>query len=177
MIAIGSDGYPFTHVADYQARIAEHNALSGARPREVDYRAVPWATFTDPELARVGLTEQEARQAGHDVRVATVRMKDIARAITAGETEGMVKLVADRVTGQILGGHVLAARGGELLGEIALALRLRLPAAVLAETLHAYPTLSEAVFWAAYELAKPDEPAMEAVRGVQTPRGEVPTEM
>jgi pyruvate/2-oxoglutarate dehydrogenase complex dihydrolipoamide dehydrogenase (E3) component len=173
---IGGD-YPFTHVADYQARIAEHNALSGMRAREVDYRAVPWVVFTDPELARVGWTEAEARREGYDVKVATVRMTDIARAITTGETDGLVKLVADRVTGRILGGHVLAARGGELLGEIALALRLRLPAAALAETLHAYPTLSEGVFWAAYELAKPDEPAMAAVRGVQAPWGEVPQEM
>lgn len=164
---------PYTHVADYQARIAEHNALSGMPARTADYRAIPHVTFTDPELGRVGLTEAEARAAGYDVNCATVRMRDLARAITAGETEGMVKLVADRATGHILGGHVLAARAGELLPEIALAMRMRLPVSAIAETVHAYPTLAEGVFWAAFELAKPDDPAMEAVRGVSAPFGEV----
>jgi len=168
-----ANGYAYTHVADYQARIAEHNALSGRPPRSADYRAVPWAVFTDPELARVGLTEAEARAAGRDVKTATVRVGDLARAIASDETDGLVKLVADRVTGHLLGGHVLAARGGEMLGEVALALRLRLPAAAIAETIHAYPTFSEAVFWAAYELAKPDDPALAAVRGVQAARDKV----
>ena len=150
----------FTHVADYQARIAEHNAMSGLPRRRADYRVVPWVTFTDPELARVGLTEPEARAAGYDVKCAVVKMRDMARAITAGETDGMVKLVADRATGQLLGGHILAARAGELLPEVALTMRLRLPVSAIAETIHAYPTLSEAVFWAAFELAKPDDPAI-----------------
>ncbi|MDP9363262.1 MAG: FAD-dependent oxidoreductase [Chloroflexota bacterium] len=169
---IVSGGYAFTHVADYQARIAEHNALSGRPPLRTDYRAVPWAIFTDPELGRVGLTEREAREAGHDVKCATVAVRDLARAITAGETDGLVKLVSDRRTGRLLGGHVLAARGGELLGEVALAARLGLPVSALCDTLHAYPTFAEGVFWAAYELAKPDDPALEAVRGVQSPHGD-----
>ena len=170
-------GYPFTHVADYQARIAEHNALGGAPTRHVDYAAVPWAVFTDPELARVGLTERQAREAGFDVRCATVRIRDLARAITAGETDGLVKLVSDRASGRLLGGHILAARGGELLGEVALAVRLGLPAAALAETMHAYPTLSEAVFWAAFELAKPDDAAMAAMRGHQAAFADVPDDL
>ncbi len=164
---IGGD--PFTHVADYHARIVEHNALSGLPPRRVDQRVVPWVTFTDPELGRVGLTEREARKAGYDVKCATVQMSDMARAITSAETDGLVKLVSDRQTGEILGGHVLAARGGELLPQIALAMRLRLPVSTIAETIHAYPTLSEAVFWAAFELAKPHDPALDSVRGVQAP--------
>ena len=165
-------GYAFTHVADHQARIVEHNALSGLPPRLADAGVVPWAIFTDPELARVGMTEREAREAGHDVKCATVKMADMARAITADEREGLVKLVSDRATGQILGGHILAARGGELLGEVALAMRLRLPVGAIANTMHAYPTLSEAVFWAAFELAKPDDAALDAVRGVQAPWAE-----
>ncbi|HEU5431198.1 MAG TPA: NAD(P)/FAD-dependent oxidoreductase, partial [Thermomicrobiales bacterium] len=162
-------GYPFTHVADYQARIVADNALGRGRPREVDYAAVPWAIFTDPELARVGQTEAEARATGCDVRVARTRFRDIARGITAGETDGLVKLVADRVTGRLLGAHILGARGGELLGEAALVIRLRLPVGAIADTLHAYPTLSEGVFWTAFELAKPESPLMDAVRGVQMP--------
>ncbi|MGH2531832.1 MAG: dihydrolipoyl dehydrogenase family protein [Thermomicrobiales bacterium] len=163
---------PFTHVADYHARIAEHNALSDRPPRTADYRSIPHAIFTDPELGRVGMTEDEAKAAGYDVKCATVKMRDLGRAITSGETDGMVKLVADRATGQVVGGHVLAARGGELLPQIALAMRMRLPVSAIAETIHAYPTLSEAVFWAAFELAKPDDPAIEAVRGVSAPAGE-----
>ncbi len=160
-------GYPFTHVADYQARVVAYNVLGRGRPREVDYAAVPWGVFTDPELGRVGQTEAEARAAGCDVKVATTHFRDIARGITAGETDGLVKLVADRVTGRLLGAHILGARGAELLGEAALAIRLRLPVGAIADTLHAYPTLSEGVFWTAFELAKPDSPLMDAVRGVQ----------
>lgn len=158
---------PFTHVADYQARIVVHNALSGLRPMEADYRAVPWAVFTDPELGHVGITEAEAQAEGIAVRTATVELQSLARAITSGERDGMVKLVADAATGRLLGGHVLAAHGGEVLGELALALRLRLSADALASTIHAYPTISEAVFWAAYDLAKPHDHALEALRGVQ----------
>lgn len=158
---------PFTHVADYQARIVVHNALSGLRPMEADYRAVPWAVFTDPELGHVGMTEAEARGEGIDVRTATVELKSLARAITSGQRDGLVKLVADGVTGRLLGGHVLAAHGGEVLGELALALRLRLPVDAIAATMHAYPTISEAVFWAAFDLAKPHDHALDAIRGVQ----------
>ena len=148
--------FPFTHIADYQARIAEHNAMSGKPPQFADYRATPWITFTDPELARVGLTEAEARAAFDDVNCATVGMKDIARAITADETDGLVKLVTRRSTGEILGGHVLAARGGELLPQIVLAMRFNLPVNAIAETIHAYPSLSEAVFWAAFSASRPE---------------------
>lgn len=163
---------PFTHVADAHARVVIANAFGQGPMREVDDRAVPWVVFTDPELARVGPTEAEARAAGIEVEVATVRFRDIARAITARETDGQVKLLADRASGRLLAGHLLGARAGELLPEIALAVRLGLPAAVICETLHAYPTLSEGVFWAAFELAKPHDTLMASVRGVQMPGSE-----
>ena len=168
---------PFTHVADYQARIAACNAMGEELPQQADYRVIPHAVFTDPELGRVGLTEEEARSAGYDVKCAVVEMKDLARAITAGETKGLVKLVSDRASGHILGGHVLAASGGELLPEIALAMRHGLTVRAIADAVHAYPTMSEAVFWAAFELAKPDEMALDALRGVSAPRGVVPAEV
>jgi mercury(II) reductase len=163
----------FTHVADYQARIAACNIMGEEPPQKADYRVIPHVIFTDPELARVGLTELEALSAGYDVKCALVPMKDLARAITSGETEGLVKLVSDRTTGHILGGHVLASRGGELLPEIALAMKHGLTVQAIANTVHAYPTMSEAVFWAAFELAKPEDLALEALRGVSTPVGEV----
>jgi len=98
-------------------------------------------------------------------------MRDLARGVITGETAGGVKLVADAGTGQLLGGSVLAAGGGELLGEIALAVRLGLPVAAISDTLHAYPTFSEGVFWTAWELAKPRDIGQEATRGVESPRG------
>ncbi|CAA9556664.1 MAG: Dihydrolipoamide dehydrogenase [uncultured Thermomicrobiales bacterium] len=169
--------FPFTHIADYQARIAENN-LMGSGPRQrADYRAVPWTIFTDPELARVGLTEAQARDEGYDVKCATVQVKDLARAITAGETEGVVKLVSDRATGQVLGGHILSANAGEMLSEIVLAMRTGLPVSALCDTIHSYPTLSEGVFWAAFELAKPDMAAIGAARGHQAAYGEVPEDV
>lgn len=156
--------FPFTHVADYQARIAEHNAMSGKPAIKTNYRATPWVTFTDPELARVGLTEAEARAVHDDVVVKTVQMKDIARAITSGETDGFVKLVTLGSTGEILGAHILAAGAGELLPQIVLAMRNHLPVGAIADAIHAYPTMSEGVFWAGYAAANP-EPLIEMKAG------------
>jgi pyruvate/2-oxoglutarate dehydrogenase complex dihydrolipoamide dehydrogenase (E3) component len=166
----------FTSLADHQARVAVHNALGGTPARRAAEAVVPWAIFTDPELGRVGLTEAQARAAGHQVRAETVPMRDLARAVIAGETAGAVKLVAETGSGRLLGGSVLAAGGGELLSEIALAVRLGLPANAIAETLHAYPTFSEGVFWTAWELAKPRDAGLDAARGVETPRGVVATD-
>jgi pyruvate/2-oxoglutarate dehydrogenase complex dihydrolipoamide dehydrogenase (E3) component len=165
----------FTSLADHQGRVAAHNALGGLPVRDAIETVVPTAVFTDPELGRVGLTEAAARQAGHSVRAETVPMRDLARAVITGETAGAVKLVADAVTGRMLGGSVLAAGGGELLGEIALAVRLGLTCHAIADTLHAYPTFSEGVFWTAWELAKPEDAGHEATRGVEAPRGDVDT--
>jgi pyruvate/2-oxoglutarate dehydrogenase complex dihydrolipoamide dehydrogenase (E3) component len=162
----------FTSLADHQGRIAAHNALGGQPVRDAIETVVPTAVFTDPELGRVGLTEAAARQAGYDVRAETVPMRDLARAVITGDTAGSVKLVAD-AAGRLLGGSVLAAGGGELLGEIALAVRLGLTCRAIADTLHAYPTFSEGVFWTAWELAKPEDPGHEATRGVEAPRGDV----
>lgn len=165
----------FTSLADHQGRVAAHNALGGLPLRDATETVVPTAVFTDPELGRVGLTEAAARQAGHAVRAETVPMRDLARAVITGETAGAVKLVADAVTGRMLGGSVLAAGGGELLGEIALAVRLGLTCHAIADTLHAYPTFSEGMFWTAWELAKPEDAGHEATRGVEAPRGDVDT--
>jgi pyruvate/2-oxoglutarate dehydrogenase complex dihydrolipoamide dehydrogenase (E3) component len=164
--------FPFTHIADHHARIAEYNAISDRAPRTIDEQVIPWATFTDPELARVGLTEQQAIEAGYDFTVATVRMRDMARAITARETEGIVKLVADRTTGLLLGGHMLASRGAEMLGELALAMKMGLPVSSIAQTIHAYPTHSEAVYWAACELSRSDESIAAAAPGIQVAASE-----
>ncbi len=163
----------YTSLADHHARVAVHNALGGIPERAGAAAVVPTAVFTDPELGRAGLTEAQARKAGHTVRAETVPVRDLARAVITGETAGGVKLVADARSGQLLGGSVLAAGGGELLGEIALAVRLGLTCHAIADTLHPYPTFSEGVFWTAWELAKPQAVGYEATRGVEAPRGDV----
>ena len=173
-IGDGVAGAPrYTSLADHHARVAVHNALGGIPAWEAITAVVPTAVFTDPELGRAGLTEAQARAAGHEVRAETVPTRDLARAVITGETAGGVKLVADAATGQLLGGSVLAAGGGELLGEIAIAVRLGLTARAIADTLHAYPTFSEGVFWTAWELAKPRAVGYEATRGIEAPRGDV----
>jgi pyruvate/2-oxoglutarate dehydrogenase complex dihydrolipoamide dehydrogenase (E3) component len=144
--------YPYTHAADYQARIALHNSFALGNPIRADYRVVPWTTFTDPELARVGLTENEAIAGGYAVVSATVPFADISRAIVSDERFGSVKLVVDRASHQILGGHILGARAGELIAEVALAMRHRLPVSAISDTIHSYPTMSEGVFWTAYQI-------------------------
>jgi pyruvate/2-oxoglutarate dehydrogenase complex dihydrolipoamide dehydrogenase (E3) component len=144
--------YNFTHVADYQARIVEHNIFDDEQPVRADYRVVPWVTYADPELARVGLTEEEARAGCFDVVTATVPFADMPRALTLGERAGMVKLVVDGQSRSILGGHILGSRAGELIGEVAMAMERRLPVDAIASTIHPYPTMSEGVFWAAWQV-------------------------
>ncbi|MFP5218359.1 MAG: dihydrolipoyl dehydrogenase family protein [Actinomycetes bacterium] len=142
----------FTHVGDEQGRLAARNALAGKRfwrRGTWDDRVVPWVTFTEPEVAQVGLTEAQALdQHGAGVRVAVVRDADADRARTAGETDGFVKLVAapGRVGGMLLGRLVgMTAVGpvaGELLAEAALSMRAGTLVGRLAQTVHPYPTWS-----------------------------------
>jgi pyruvate/2-oxoglutarate dehydrogenase complex dihydrolipoamide dehydrogenase (E3) component len=121
-------------------------------PRRADYSTVPWVTFTDPELARVGMTEAEATEAGHQVEVGTMEIADFARAIATDQRRGLIKLVAEKGSGKLLGGHILCPNGGEMLGELTLAVRLGLPAGVIGSTIHPYPTFSETVAYAAREV-------------------------
>jgi pyruvate/2-oxoglutarate dehydrogenase complex dihydrolipoamide dehydrogenase (E3) component len=138
----------FTHVADYQARLVVRNAFFPLASK-ADYSTVPWVTFTEPELAHVGLTEREARERhGGDVRVWRRPFDAVDRAITDGETHGMVKLITDR-KGKILGGHILGHGAGNLIGEVALAMKHGIPAGKLGNTIHAYPTYPEAIKQAA----------------------------
>lgn len=150
----------FTHAADEMGRVAIANALARVSWRRFDPRAIPWVTFTSPEVGRVGLTEAEAASRGG--RVAFVPMGEVDRAVAEQRTEGFVKLVAGprRVVGslgggRILGATVVAARGGELVHEAALAMRTRLAPARLALTVHAYPTWSIGVQQAAAQFFVP----------------------
>lgn len=138
--------YPFTHVAEYHAGVALSNALFPVFKRKVDYRVVPWATFTDPELARVGMTEAEAigKYGGKNVKVYRHRFNENDRAVIEGESAGLIKLVCGR-KGGLLGAHILGPKAGELIHEYVLAMRLKAPVAKISTTIHVYPTVSQAV--------------------------------
>jgi len=133
---------PFTHVAGYHGRTVVANALFHARSR-VSCDAVPWTTFTDPEVGRVGLTEAQARERhGDRVSVVTHDCADNDRAITAGETHGFAKLVADR-KGRLVGATVAAPRGGESIAELAAWIHAGRKIDDVSQTVHAYPTFTE----------------------------------
>ncbi len=137
-------GAMFTHRATYDGPIAALNAVNDLG-RTVDYRVVPRAVFTQPALASVGLTEQEAIAAGHEVQTGVAYFKDSGRAKAIGETEGLLKFVADARTGQLLGGHILGPHADILIHEVAVAMYNRGTAEALAKTIHIHPTLPEMV--------------------------------
>jgi len=138
----------FTHVAAYEGRLAGRNATA-AHPRRADYRIIPRVTFTDPEVASIGYTEREAREAGLPVTTSTFSFQGLPKAVIDGENEGIVKLVAVEGSGEIIGGHIVGPEAGTLIHEIAVAMAGPLPADVVRHTIHAFPTYSEAVRWAA----------------------------
>jgi len=132
--------YPFTHMAEYQAGIIISNAVFRF-PKKTDYRVVPWVTYTDPELARVGLTEQQAREQGIEATVLRSEFKDNDRALTEGETTGFTKLITHK--GRILGASILGPHAGELIHEIVLAMQAGVKISDISAAIHAYPTLSQ----------------------------------
>lgn len=132
--------YPLTHMAEYQAGIVISNAIFRV-PKKTDYRVVPWVTYTDPELARVGLTEQQARDKGIEPVVLRFPFQDIDRAITDNETSGLAKLVVNK--GKILGASILGPHAGELIHEIVLAMKTGAGIGDISATIHAYPTLAQ----------------------------------
>jgi len=134
--------YKFTHMAEYQAGLVVSNALFPLVKRKVDYRVVPWVTFADPELARVGLTEAEARAKFDKVSVYRVPFADVDRAFIEGEGKGLIKIVVDKKK-QILGAHILGPGAGELIHEYVLAMKAKLPITTISGTIHVYPTISQ----------------------------------
>jgi pyruvate/2-oxoglutarate dehydrogenase complex dihydrolipoamide dehydrogenase (E3) component len=153
IFAIGDviGGYLFTHVASYQAGIAVRNALVPLAKKKVDYRVVPWCTFTDPEVARVGLVPAEAERQYKHVRIVKFPWSQIDRAQTMHETAGFIKLVLAEKKEQIVGAHLVGAGAGELLGEIALAMQHHLTINDIFNTIHPYPTMSTGLQQATFE--------------------------
>ena len=146
--AIG--GYQFTHVGNYHAGIVIRNALFRL-PAKVDYRALPWVTYTDPELAHVGLTEAQAREQGHAVEVLRWPFEENDRARTERQTQGLIKAVVGK-GGRILGASIVGAHAGELILPWVLAIRQKLKIGALADVIVPYPTLGEVSKRAAGEL-------------------------
>ncbi len=147
--AIG--GYLFTHVAAYQASIAVRNALLSIGKKKVDYRVVPWCTFTDPEIARVGLTIEQAEKEHAQTRVITVPLQAVDRAQTEHAVTGFIKLVLAGKKDEIVGAHLVGTHVGELLGEITLAMQHHMTISNIIATIHPYPTYSTGVQQAAFE--------------------------
>jgi len=137
--------YFFSHVAAYQAGVAVRNALFKRLAwQKVNYSNVAWATFTDPELARLGLTEEEAKEQHPDVRVYKTDYTSSDRAITDRHKEGLIKVILDK-KGRILGAHVVGAQAGEIIQGLIVAKANKIPLAKLSGALYIYPTLSELV--------------------------------
>ncbi|MDJ0601095.1 MAG: mercuric reductase [Crocosphaera sp.] len=145
-------GYQFTHVAAHEAVTVITNALFFPVSK-VSYEVIPWATFTDPELARVGLTEEQAKQRyGDDIHVLKQQFADVDRAQAEGATQGFGKIIV-KDNGEILGAHLVGKSAGELIHEIVLAMSNNLNVSALSG-IHVYPTLSEVNSKAALLLKK-----------------------
>jgi pyruvate/2-oxoglutarate dehydrogenase complex dihydrolipoamide dehydrogenase (E3) component len=137
-------GPAFTHISYDDFRIIRTNLLEGGDATIAD-RKVPYTVFTDPQLGRIGLSEQEARGQNRDVRIAKLPMNYVTRAIETGETRGFMKAIVDAETDQILGCAVLGIEGGEIMAMIQIAMMGNLPYTALRDAVFAHPTLAESL--------------------------------
>ncbi len=151
--------YQFTHTAGHQAWYASVNALFGDFKKfPVDYRVIPWATFTDPEVARVGLNETEARQQNIAHEVTLFELAELDRAIAEGEVHGWIKIITPPGKDRILGVTIVGTHAGDLLAEYILAMKHGIGLNKILGTIHPYPTLAEANKMAAGEWKKAHVP-------------------
>jgi len=151
--------YQFTHTASHQAWYASVNALFGRfKKYKVDYSVIPWATFTDPEVARVGLNETDAEQQNIAYEVTQYGIDDLDRAIAEGEAEGFIKVLTVPGKDKILGVTIVGAHAGELIGEYILAMKHGIGLNKILGTIHIYPTFSEANKYVAGNWKKANKP-------------------
>ena len=137
-------GPAFTHISYDDYRVIEANLLNGENATITD-RLVPYTVFIDPQLGRVGLSEAEAREQGRDVRVASIPMSYVPRALEMDESRGMMKAVIDGETSEILGCAILGVEGGEIMAMIQIAMMGKLPYTALRDGVFAHPTLAESL--------------------------------
>lgn len=136
------------HAASAQARLAVDHAL-GLEPEPLNDNCIPWAVFTMPEMGSVGLSEQAARAQGHVVSCGRFDLRGLGKAQAMGELTGMVKVVADRISGRLLGLHLIGAHASDMVHEGAVLMRQGATVHAITHTVHAHPTLSEAILEAA----------------------------
>ncbi len=146
---LGPSKIMLAHIASPEGVVAAENALGGNR--RMNYDVVPTAVFTFPEVANVGQTEDQARASGFDVRADTFLFRTLGRAQAIGEIVGQVKIVSDTQTKKILGVHIVGPHAGDLISEGTLAIKMGATVKDLAETIHAHPTLSEALMEASHK--------------------------
>lgn len=149
VITMGGPHYQLAHVSSMEGVLLAER-IAGQAVRPINYDHVPRCTYCDPEIGSVGLTESQATQAGYDVRTGSFPFRALARARMAGETDGFVKIVAENKYDEVLGVHIIGPRATELIAEAVLALRLECTVDELIKTIHAHPTMSEAVGEAAH---------------------------
>src|SRR5260221_581501 len=134
-----------TPVGSQDGGIAAHNAFVDGEPRRVNHRVIPRTIFTDPQVATVGVTEEEAIAAGHDCWCNTVPMSLVPRAGTIRDTHGLIKMIADRDTEEVLGVSMVGNSAGQVIHEAAMAIRFQARINDFVELLHVYPTMAEAL--------------------------------
>jgi dihydrolipoamide dehydrogenase len=144
VITMGGPHYQLAHVSSMEGILLAER-IAGHQVAPINYDHVPRCTYTEPEIGSVGLTEAQAKAAGHDVRVGSFPFRALARARMAGETDGFVKIVAEKKYDEVLGVHIIGPRATELIAEAVLALRLECTVEELVKTIHAHPTMSEAM--------------------------------
>ena len=151
--------YQFTHVAAHQAWYAAVNSLFGMfKQFRADYRVIPWATFTDPEVARVGLNETEAKEKNVPYELTTYGIDDLDRAIADSSDYGVVKVLTVPGKDKILGVTIVGEHAGDLIAEYVLAMKHKLGLNKILGTIHIYPTLSESNKYAAGEWKRAHQP-------------------
>jgi dihydrolipoamide dehydrogenase len=133
---------PFTHTAGYQGRITAANLQGGER--RADYRAIPRCVYTDPPVAAVGITANEARSRGLEIREAAMPLNSTARAASDGNDIGILNLIADVRRGILVGASIVGTGADEMIAEAALAIRAEMPISLLVDLVHAFPTYGEA---------------------------------
>jgi pyruvate/2-oxoglutarate dehydrogenase complex dihydrolipoamide dehydrogenase (E3) component len=136
--------FKFTHAAEAMARITLQNALFFGR-KKASSLVIPWCTYTDPEVAHVGLTEQEGRNRGYQVETFTLPLAEVDRAILDGETEGFARAHMDAKTKRILGATLVSRHAGESIGEFVLAMNQGIRLDALSGVIHPYPTQAEVI--------------------------------
>ncbi|MBI1360270.1 MAG: mercury(II) reductase [Alphaproteobacteria bacterium] len=142
----------FVYMAAYGAKLAARNAMGG--DDRYDNSSMPWVVFTDPQVAGVGLSEAQAKDAGHAVKISVVQLDQVPRALAARDTRGLIKLIADSRTDRLLGGQVIAPEGAETIQTLTLALRHGMTAKALGDTIFPYLTTVEGLKLAAQGFEK-----------------------